>query len=45
MVDHCDVLLAICDGKKSGGIWSTIRKAQKVGKQIVYCPKEALENE
>lgn len=45
MVDHCDVLLAIWDGKKSGGVWSTIRKAQKAGKQIVYCPKEVLENE
>ena len=43
MVDHCDVLLAIWDGKKSGGVWSTIRKAQKAGKQIVYCPKEVLE--
>ena len=38
-----DVLLAIWDGKKSGGVWSTIRKAQKAGKQIVYCPKEVLE--
>ena len=45
MVDHCDVLLAIWDGKKSGGVWSTICKAQKVGKQIVYCPKEVLEKD
>ena len=44
IVDHCDVLLAIWDGNKSGGVWSTIRKAQKAGKQIVYCPKEILEN-
>ena len=43
MVDHCDVLLAIWDGNKSGGVWSTIRKAQKAGKQIIYCPKELLE--
>ena len=43
MVDHCNILLAIWDGKKSGGVWSTIRKAQKTGKQIVYCPKEVLE--
>ena len=42
MVDHCDVLLAIWDGNKSGGVWSTIRKAQKAGKQIIYCPKEIL---
>lgn len=43
MVDHCDVLLAIWDGNKSGGVWFTIRKAQKAGKQIIYCPKEILE--
>ena len=43
MVDHCDVLLAIWDGNKSGGVWSTIRKAQKAGKTIIYCPKELLE--
>jgi uncharacterized phage-like protein YoqJ len=45
MVDHCDVLLAIWDGNKSGGVWSTIRKAQKAGKQIIYCPKEILDIE
>lgn len=44
MVDHCDILLAVWDGIKSGGVWSTIRKAQKAGKQIIYCPKEVLEN-
>ena len=27
------------DGNKSGGVWSTIRKAQKAGTQIIYCPK------
>lgn len=43
MVDHCDVLIAIWDGKKSGGLWSTIRKAQKADKAIIYCPKEILE--
>ena len=43
MVDHCDVLLAIWDGNKSGGVWSTIRKAQKAGKTIIYCPKKLLE--
>ena len=45
MVDHCDVLLAIWDGNKSGGVWSTIRKAQKAGKKIIYCPKEILSEE
>lgn len=45
MVDHCDVLLAVWDGIKSGGVWSTIREAQKAGKKIIYCPKEILEGE
>lgn len=45
MVDHCDVLLAIWDSNKSGGVWSTIRKAQKAGKQIIYCPKEIVTGE
>ena len=43
IVGKCDVLLAIWDGNKSGGVWSTIRKAQKAGKRIIYCPKEVLE--
>ena len=38
MIDHCDVLLAVWDGIKSGGVWSTIHRAQKAGKQIIYCP-------
>ena len=37
MVDHCDVLLAIWDGNKSGGVWSTIRKAQKADKTVSLC--------
>ena len=45
MVDHCDVLIAIWDGNKSGGVWSTIRKAEKAGKKIIYCPKEILDND
>ena len=45
MVDHCDVLFAIWDGNKSGGVWSTICKAQKAGKKIIYCPKEILKGE
>ena len=42
MVDHCDALLAIWDGNKSGRVWSTIRKAEKAGKKIVFCPKEVI---
>lgn len=34
MVDNCDVLVAVWDGIKTGGVWSTIRKAQKVGKRV-----------
>ena len=29
-------------GNKSGGVWSTIRKAEKAGKKIVFCPKEVI---
>lgn len=42
MVDHSDKLFAIWDGHKSGGVWSTIRKAQKKGIDIIYYPKEEL---
>ncbi len=42
MVDHSDMLFAIWDGNKSGGVWSTIRKAQKKGVFIAYYPKEML---
>ena len=42
MVDHSDKLFAIWDGNKSGGVWSTIRKAQKKGLDIIYYPKEKL---
>lgn len=42
MVDHSDKLIAIWDGNKSGGVWSTIRKAQKKGIDIIYYPKENL---
>lgn len=43
MIDNCDILLAVWDGNKSGGVWSTIRKAQKAGKKIVHCPGEYLQ--
>lgn len=42
MVDNCDVLLAIWDGNKSGGVWSTIRKAKKACKKIIYCQQEVV---
>lgn len=42
MVDHSDKIFAIWDGSKSGGVWSTIRKAQKRGIDIIYYPKEML---
>lgn len=42
MVDHSDLLLAVWDGNKSGGVWSTIRKAQKKNVEIIYYPKENL---
>ena len=42
MIDHSDKLFAIWDGNKSGGVWSTIRKAQKKNIDIIYYPKEKL---
>ena len=42
MVDNSDALFAIWDGIKTGGVWSTIRKAQKKGIDIIYYPKEEL---
>lgn len=42
MVDHSDKLFAIWDGIKAGGVYSTIRKAQKKNVDIVYYPKELL---
>ena len=44
IVDHADIIFAIWDGNKSGGVWSTIRKAQKAGKKIIYCPKELIDS-
>lgn len=40
MVDNCDILLAIWDGVKSGGVWSTIKYARKVEKPIIYIDKK-----
>lgn len=42
VVDHSDMLYAMFDGIKQGGVYSTIRKAQKAHKKIVLCPQEVL---
>ena len=42
MVDHSDKIFAIWDGIEGGGVYSTIRKAQKKKLEIVYYPKEML---
>lgn len=36
MVDRCDVLAAVWDGKENGGTYETIRYAQRIGKEIRY---------
>ena len=38
MVDNCDILLAVFDGKQEGGTWITVEYANRVGKPIVYFP-------
>lgn len=42
MADNCDIMIAIWDGNKNGGVWSTINKAKIAGKKIIYCPKDAI---
>lgn len=44
MVDHCDILLAIWDRNKSGGVWNTIKMAKKSNRKIIYIPKDLLLN-
>lgn len=36
MVEECDTLIALWDGIKTGGVWSTIRKAQKCNKPVLF---------
>lgn len=43
MASHCDVMLAVFDGHKNGGVYSTIKKAERYKKKIVYCPKDLLD--
>lgn len=45
MVDNCNFLLAAWDRNESGGVWSTIKKANKAGKNIIYCPIENLKRQ
>ena len=40
MVDNSDKLFAIYDGIKVGGVYSTIRRAQKRNLDIIYYPTE-----
>lgn len=42
MIDHSDKLFAIWDGIKAGGVYSTIRKAQKKNIDVIYYPKDNL---
>jgi len=42
MVDHCDVLLAIWNGKKDGGTWHTIKYAQSKNKPIIFINEKKL---
>lgn len=42
MIDHSDKIFAIWDGIKAGGVYSTVRKAQKKNMDVVYYPKELL---
>ena len=42
MVDHCDVLLAVWDGKKIGRTWLTVKYAQSIGKEIIFFPQSIL---
>ena len=39
MVDNCDVLFAVWDGKPVGGAYETIQYAKKKGKMIIYLPQ------
>lgn len=38
MVDDCDLLLAVWDGKKNGGTWQTYKYALDMGVDIILYP-------
>jgi len=40
LVDSCEFLIAIYNGKSNGGTKNCIDYAKKVNKKILYCPKE-----
>ena len=40
MIDHCDVLIAIWDDNKSGGVWSTIRKLKRQERKLFTVQKK-----
>lgn len=44
MVDHCDVLIAIWDGKPWGGTYDTIEYAKVEGKKIIYAPLDLFQS-
>ena len=38
MAKNCDIMLAIFDGNKTGGVWSTMNKAHNYNKTVICCP-------
>jgi uncharacterized phage-like protein YoqJ len=38
MAKNCDIMLAIFDGNKTGGVWSTMNKAHNYNKTVRCCP-------
>ena len=44
MVDHCDVLIALCEHKniQAGGTRNTVRYAEETGKTVVFLPPTSV---
>lgn len=36
LVDHCDILMAVFNGEKSGGTYKCIKYAESIHKKIIY---------